>query len=105
MCLAISRRCATGSMAQIRPAPATFRQASVSSPIGPAPYTATVSPGFTSANFMECAATASGSARVANSSESEGGIGSRFTAGRFTNSRKNPGMPGLLKKRMLAQTL
>ena len=49
-----SRRCATGSTAQMRPAPAACRQAIVSSPMGPAPNTATVSPSCMAANLMEC---------------------------------------------------
>jgi hypothetical protein len=42
--LANSRQCASGSTAQICPAPAAFSAAIVNSPIGPAPNTATVSP-------------------------------------------------------------
>ena len=92
-------------MAQIRPAPDTFRQATVSSPIGPAPNTATVSPICTAANFMECMATARGSNMEATSNERPRGMGSRLETGRFTNSRKKPGYPELLRNRMLAQTL
>src|ERR1035441_1797157 len=74
-------------------------------PMGPAPNTAAVSPGAMEANFMECMATASGSATDASSIDRPAGMGSRLAAGRFTSSRKNPGCPGLLKNRMLAQTL
>ena len=77
----------------------------VNSPMGPAPNTAAVSPGPTAANFIECIATASGSATDASSIERPAGIGSRLMAGRFTSSRKNPGCPGLLRNRMFAQTL
>src|ERR1039458_7279670 len=99
---ASSRRCGTGSIAQMRPAPATLRQAIVSSPMGPAPKTATVSPGWIAANCMECMATASGSTMVASSRGMSGGMASRLATGRLTNSRKNPGMPALLIKRSKA---
>ena len=63
------------------PRPASFRHATVSSPIGPAPKTATVSPGCRSANCIECSATASGSATVARSSDMPAGMPSRFFGG------------------------
>jgi hypothetical protein len=77
----------------------------VHSPIGPAPHTATVSPTSTRASFTEWRVMARGSARVPTSVETPSGSGSTLEIGRLTRSRKKPGFPGVLRKRMLAQML
>src|ERR1041384_3577822 len=82
----------------MRFAPATFRHAIVNRPMGPPPYTATVSSGWIAANFMECSATASGSTSVPSSIETCGGMAKRFSTGRLTNWRKNPGYPGFFRQ-------
>ena len=81
---------------RMRPAPATFRQAMVRSPMGPAPGRR---------RFRRTRRT-SGSAwrrrvsstMVASSSDRSGGMPNRFATGRLTVSRKKPGVPGLLKR-------
>src|SRR5258708_26645059 len=78
-----SRRCARGSTAQIRPAWAARNAAIVKSPIGPAPMTATVSPGLIDARRRECMAIARGSARVASLNDIPVGMGRKLATGKF----------------------
>ncbi len=77
----------------------------VNSPIGPAPITATDSPGLICARRSEWIAIASGSASAAWPYDMPPGIGLKFAIGKFTSSRKNPGWFGVLRKRIFAHTL
>ena len=82
-CLASSRRCSNGSIAQILPALDARSAAIVKSPIGPVPMTAIFSPGRTEARRSECKAIARGSASVACSRDISAGDGKKIGDGQI----------------------